>query len=138
MQETKSYKNGDKITFWEDQENEKGASIVLTYYRPHFQDAHLLYSLYQKFAIDYSKKNNMSLENDQKLQDIMACVVNMKADEHAVKVWSNCLKNCLIGTNLFPLAITLEENEPFYDRILMFMLETCYSRFNSFTKPHNG
>ena len=68
----------------------------------------------------------------------IACISNMKIDEQARNTWFNCLSKCLIGVNLFPLAIKLPENVAFYDRLRMFILETCINRFNSFTTPRNG
>lgn len=150
--EQKIYKNGEKIIIYENEEEKSGAFIEFIYIKPSFEDMDMLYSLYQKAMVDCASKlsinvqslankgeENLTEEEKNAMQNYHKMgVMHMKTDKTTRAVWNDCLSRCLINNALYPMAIQLDENAPFIDKIRMLILGICIASFTSFIKPLNG
>lgn len=155
MKSDKIYKSGDKITIYESEDekgNGQGNSVIFTYIAPSADDADLLYNIFQEYVIEYANKNNINLASISKHEKQMSeeekalanqCMfgafLKMKTNrESARPAFNACLSKCLIGDHAFPMAIMLPENEKYYNKLRLLILQICIQRFEAFTTPHSG
>lgn len=154
MKSNKQYKHGDKITIHisEDENGQGiGESIDFIYNAPSTDDAFALHNLFTQFITEYASEKDIDLKTISKHESEMSdsekamaqkCMLGaylkMNTNKEARELFKVCLAKCVVNANLFPMAIQLPENEPFYGKIRMLILDICNKRFEAFTPPHNG